>query len=185
MQCCETSLPGVRLFKPEAFADKRGFFMETWNASRYSEHGLPTLFAQDNLSFSYRGVLRGLHYQLPNPQAKLVYVLQGSVFDVAVDIRPGSPTFGRWVGITLSAENRWQLYIPEGFAHGFCVLSDTALFAYKCSSLYSPHDEGGVAWNDEDLGIAWPIAEPTLSPKDEKYPRLKDIPLDRLRKYKG
>lgn len=183
MQCADTLLPGVKLLKPQVFEDKRGFFLETWNASRYFELGIATTFVQDNLSFSFKGVLRGLHYQQPNPQAKLVCVLQGSVFDVAVDIRHGSPTFGRWLGVPLSADNKWQLYIPAGFAHGFCVTSDTALFAYKCSSAYSPCDERGVVWNDADLGINWPLAEPTLSDKDKRYPRLKDIPLDKLSKY--
>lgn len=183
MQCADTALPGVKLLKPQVLSDKRGYFLETWHAARYSELGIPAGFVQDNLSFSYRGVLRGLHYQLANPQAKLVSVLQGCVFDVAVDIRRGSPTFGQWVGMTLSADNNWQLYIPAGFAHGFCVVSDTALFAYKCSAFYSPHDEGGLAWNDPELAITWPLTEPTLSDKDNKYPQLKDIPPARLAKY--
>lgn len=183
MQCCDTALPGVKIIEPQFFPDARGFFMETWNADRYQKFGIPAAFVQDNLSFSSRGVLRGLHYQMPNPQGKLVYVLQGTVFDVAVDIRYGSPAFGRWVGITLSAENKRQLYIPEGFAHGFCVLSDTAIFAYKCNAFYSPDDDGGICWNDADLAIQWPITEPKLSAKDAQSPRLRDIPVERLLKY--
>ncbi|MFZ3373647.1 MAG: dTDP-4-dehydrorhamnose 3,5-epimerase, partial [Desulfitobacteriaceae bacterium] len=139
------------------------------------EHGLPAIFVQDNLSFSQKGVLRGLHFQNPNGQGKLVYVLQGEVFDVAVDIRVGSPTRGEWVGVTLSSENKRQFYIPEGFAHGFCVTSDTALFAYKCTEVYQPQSEYGVSWQDPDLGIQWPIKKPLLSEKDLNYPRLKDI----------
>ncbi|WP_425060470.1 dTDP-4-dehydrorhamnose 3,5-epimerase [Sporomusa carbonis] len=183
MRCYETALPDVKVIEPKLFADSRGFFMEIWNASRYSEIGITANFVQDNLSFSTKGILRGLHYQQPYPQGKLVYVLQGEVFDVAVDVRYGSPTLGQWVGVTLSAQNKRQLYIPEGFAHGFCVLSETALFAYKCTEFYSPHTEHGICWNDPDLGILWPIDQPTLSEKDKLYPRLKDIPWERLAKF--
>ena len=179
-----TELPGVLILEPRVFGDARGFFTETWHARRYAEAGLREAFVQDNLSFSQRGVLRGLHYQNPHGQGKLVYVLQGTVFDVAVDIRVGSPTFGRWVGVTLSAENRRQFWVPPGFAHGFCVTSETALFAYKCSDYYAPEHEGSVLWNDPAIGIAWPVREPTVSPKDAAAPRLADL-LDRLPRFEG
>ncbi|KLU60293.1 dTDP-4-dehydrorhamnose 3,5-epimerase [Peptococcaceae bacterium CEB3] len=175
MNVIKTHLPGVLIIEPDIFGDKRGFFMETWNRVRYGDKGLAVNFVQDNLSFSQKGVLRGLHFQYPNPQGKLVYVLQGEVFDVSVDIRLGSPTFGRWQGVTLSGENKRQFYIPEGFAHGFCVTSDTALFAYKCTEVYTPKAEHGLIWNDPDLGIDWPVAEPLLSEKDTVYPRLRDL----------
>jgi dTDP-4-dehydrorhamnose 3,5-epimerase len=179
----ETKLSGVLLIEPDVYGDNRGYFLETWNAARYREYGLPEKFVQDNLSFSRRGVLRGLHFQNPNPQGKLVYVIQGEVFDVAVDIRLGSPTFGQWVGVTLSSDNKRQLYIPEGFAHGFCVLSDTALFAYKCTDFYNPRAEGGIIWNDPDIGIAWPVSEPIISDKDKANLRLRDIPSEKLAGY--
>ena len=175
MKVKATELPGVMIIEPKVFGDARGFFMETWNQARYEELGLPAVFVQDNLSFSQKGVLRGLHFQNPNAQGKLVYVLQGEVFDVAVDIRLGSPTFGQSAGVLLSSENKRQFYIPEGFAHGFCVTSETALFAYKCTQMYQPQSEYGVSWDDPDLGIEWPIEKPLLSEKDKKYPRLKDI----------
>lgn len=181
MRCYDTSLPGVKILEPEMFEDSRGFFMETWNASRYAECGIPVNFVQDNLSLSKKGILRGLHYQQPNPQGKLVYVLQGEVFDVALDIRYGSPTFGQWMGVSLSAQNRRQLFIPEGFAHGFCVVSETALFAYKCTEFYSAGNDKGICWNDPELNIQWPIVEPTLSVKDKKQPLLKDIPVESLK----
>lgn len=184
MKVIETRLPGVLIIEPKVFSDARGFFMETWQQERYRECGLPARFVQDNLSFSTQGVLRGLHFQNPNAQGKLVYVLQGEVFDVAVDIRAGSPTFGQWVGVTLSSDNKRQLYIPEGFAHGFCVLSDNALFAYKCTDFYNPRAEAGIIWNDPDIGIDWPVKEPILSQKDSAYPRFIDIPRDRLPRYK-
>lgn len=185
MKIISTKLPGVRIIEPKVFGDNRGFFFETWNQARYAECGLPVNFVQDNISFSQRGVLRGLHFQNPHTQGKLVYVLQGEVFDVAVDIRVGSPTFGEWVGVTLSAENKRQFYIPEGFAHGFCVISETALFSYKCTDMYSPPSEHGVSWNDPDLNITWPIGNPILSVKDEKYPRLKDVSVGILPRYNG
>jgi len=175
-----TELPGVLILEPKVFGDARGFFTETWHARRYAEAGLPEAFVQDNLSFSQRGVLRGLHYQNPHGQGKLVYVLQGTVFDVAVDIRVGSPTFGRWIGVTLSAENRRQFWVPPGFAHGFCVTSETALFAYKCSDYYAPEHEGSVLWNDPAIGIAWPVESPTLSAKDAAAPRLAEVERARL-----
>jgi len=180
MKISETKLPGVLIIEPAVFGDARGFFMETWHQKRCAEVGLPTSFVQDNLSFSRQGTLRGLHFQHPHAQGKLVYVLQGEVFDVAVGIRIGSPTFGQWVGVTLSADNKRQLYIPAGFAHGFCVTSETALFAYKCTDFYNPQAEGGILWNDPDIGIAWPIDTPVLSEKDRNYPRLKDLPPGRL-----
>jgi dTDP-4-dehydrorhamnose 3,5-epimerase len=175
-----TDLPGVLLIEPKAFGDARGFFLETWNARRYVEAGLPGTFVQDNVSFSQRGVLRGLHFQNPHAQGKLVYVLQGEVFDVAVDVRPDSPTFGRWVGVTLSGQDHRQIWIPPGFAHGFCVTSETALFAYKCTDYYCPECEGAILWNDPDIGIAWPIETPSLSAKDAAAPRLRDVPRERL-----
>ncbi|MCL5779512.1 MAG: dTDP-4-dehydrorhamnose 3,5-epimerase [Firmicutes bacterium] len=183
MNVLETKLPGVLIIEPDVFGDARGYFMETWQQARYAQAGLPGHFVQDNLSFSTRGVLRGLHFQNPNAQGKLVFVLQGEVFDVAVDIRAGSPTFGQWVGVTLSSENKRQLYIPEGFAHGFCVTSETALFAYKCTDFYNPAAEGGIIWNDPDIGIDWPVEKPVLSPKDNVYPKLKDISRERLPRY--
>jgi dTDP-4-dehydrorhamnose 3,5-epimerase len=162
----ETDLPGVLIIEPKVFGDDRGFFMETWNKERYAEAGIPTEFVQDNLSFSSRGVLRGLHFQDPNPQGKLVSVLQGEVYDVAVDIRRCSPTFGKWTGVRLSSENKRQLYVPEGFAHGFCVTSKTALFSYKCTDFYDPQAEKVLIWNDPGVGIEWPEIEPLISDKD-------------------
>lgn len=183
MNVRETDLPEVLLVEPKVFGDDRGFFMETWNSERYREVGLPSEFVQDNLSYSERGVLRGLHFQNPDQQGKLVYVLQGEVFDVAVDIRAGSPRFGRWTGATLSAENKRQLYIPEGFAHGFLVTSDAALFAYKCTARYNAGAEAGILWNDPEIGIGWPTDQPTLSEKDRNVPRLSEIPRERLPVY--
>lgn len=183
MRVLPTSLPGALLLEPKVFGDARGFFMESWSRARYAEAGIDVDFVQDNVSFSRRGVLRGLHFQHPHAQGKLVYVLHGVVFDVAVDIRVGSPTFGQWTAVELSAENRRQFYIPPGFAHGFCVLSETALFAYKCSDYYHPETEGSVLWNDPDLGIDWPIANPELSEKDRAGRRLADFPLARLPRY--
>lgn len=176
-------LEGALIFEPDVYGDARGFFMETWSRQRYARHGLDVDFVQDNLSFSRRGVLRGLHFQDPNPQGKLVYVLQGEVFDVAVDIRAGSPNFGQWVSVVLSAENRRQFYIPPGFAHGFCVTSDTALFAYKCTDLYNPAAEGTLLWSDPDLGIPWPVNLPEISQKDRDGLRLRDFDTGRLPKY--
>ena len=183
MNAIETRHPEVLLIEPKVFGDERGFFMETWNAERYEEAGVPTRFAQDNLSFSRRGVLRGLHFQNPDGQGKLVYVLQGEVFDVAVDVRVGSPRFGDWVSATLSAENKRQIWIPEGFAHGFLVLSETALFAYKCTAPYNGSAEASVLWNDPEIGIEWPVESPTLSDKDRDAPRLAEMPSERLPRY--
>jgi dTDP-4-dehydrorhamnose 3,5-epimerase len=185
MKVQSTALPEVLLIEPCAFEDARGFFMETWNEVRYREMGLPFAFRQDNLSYSLHHVLRGLHFQYPDPQGKLVYVLQGEVFDVAVDIRLGSPTFGDWVGAILSASNRHQFYIPEGFAHGFCVLSTQVLLAYKCTVPYNPLADASIRWDDPDLAIDWPIQQPLLSPKDAAAPRLRDIAPDRLPSYRS
>lgn len=174
MKLIETPLPGVLILEGVAFADDRGFFTETFNAGRFESLGLDLQFVQDNHSFSKQNVLRGLHYQEPNPQGKLVRAVTGSIFDVAVDIRVGSPTFGRWFGTELSVENRRQLWVPPGFAHGFCVLSPAADVIYKCTALYDPPSDRGIVWNDPDVGIEWPVASPLLSPKDEKAPRLRD-----------
>jgi dTDP-4-dehydrorhamnose 3,5-epimerase len=171
----ELSLSGLLLIEPDVYRDDRGYFMETWNQRAYREHGLDVTFVQDNLSHSQHGVLRGLHFQNPHPQGKLVSVLQGEVFDVAVDIRAESDTFGQWEGLTLSAENGRQLYVPEGFAHGFVVTSEAALFHYKCTDFYHPEAEGIIRWNDPDLGIDWPMTEPRLSDRDAAAPFLKDI----------
>ncbi|MDT8318561.1 MAG: dTDP-4-dehydrorhamnose 3,5-epimerase [bacterium] len=175
MNISRFEIPGLLLIKPKVFEDDRGFFMETYHAERYAEHGLPTNFVQDNHSSSVKGTLRGLHYQLGRPQGKLVRVTRGEVFDVAVDVRRGSPHFGKWLGVTLSAENRHQLYIPEGFAHGFCVTSASADFLYKCTDYYAPKEERGIIWNDPDISIDWPIKEPVLSDKDSGNPSFKDL----------
>ncbi len=160
-------LPEVRLIEPRAFTDSRGYFFELFQAGSYEQHGIRTAFVQDNLSRSVRGVVRGLHFQLGRPQTKLIQVIRGAVFDVAVDVRRSSPTFGRWVSAILSDENHHQLLIPEGFAHGFCVLSDTADLLYKCSDYYAPQEERTLLWNDPDVNVAWPVqGEPILSPKD-------------------
>ena len=186
MKLLETALPGVLIVEPRVFRDDRGFFLETFNIARYAEAGLPATFVQDNVSMSRRGVLRGLHYQHPTGQGKLVSVLRGEVYDVAVDIRRGSPTFGRWAGAVLSAGNMRQLYVPPGFAHGFLALSDEVLFSYKCTAYYRPADEGSVRWDDPDLAIDWPIpasSPPLLAPKDAAAPRLAEIPAERLPCY--
>jgi dTDP-4-dehydrorhamnose 3,5-epimerase len=178
-----TELPDVVVVEPTVFSDARGLFLETYNAETYEQAGLPAMMVQDNLSWSRAGVLRGLHYQHPCPQGKLVQVLDGEVFDVAVDIRAGSPTFGRWSGVTLSSTNRRQVYIPEGFAHGFCVTSDHALVSYKCTEVYRPSCDAGIAWNDPQIGIKWPVKTPVLSAKDQASPRLADVPLENLPLY--
>jgi dTDP-4-dehydrorhamnose 3,5-epimerase len=161
-----TRLPEVLLIEPDIWGDPRGFFMETWHRQKFAEQGLSVDFVQDNHSRSARGVLRGLHYQLRQPQGKLVRVTSGSVFDVAVDIRRGSPRFGQWLGMELTADNHRQLYVPPGFAHGFCVLSESADFVYKCSEYYAPQDEYCIAWNDPAIGIDWPGADFIISEKD-------------------
>ena len=169
MKLIETGIPGLVVIEPAVYGDDRGFFMETYHRERYIGNGIPSEFVQDNFSYSVKGTLRGLHFQLPNAQAKLVQVLKGEIFDVAVDIRRGSPTFGKWVGVTLSDANCRQLYIPEGFAHGFAVLSDIVMFTYKCSDFYAPDSEKGIIWNDSDVGIDWPVDDPILSAKDQGF----------------
>ncbi|MBK9655629.1 MAG: dTDP-4-dehydrorhamnose 3,5-epimerase [Rhodanobacteraceae bacterium] len=180
MKLLPTTLPGVALIEPAVFGDDRGFFFEAFNRDRFAAAGLPTDFPQANTSRSARGVLRGLHHQLPRPQGKLVWVVEGSVFDVAVDIRRGSPNFGRWFGAELSAGNHRMMYVPPGFLHGFQVLSEYATFSYLCTELYDSSCDRSVAWNDPDIGIAWPIAQPQLSGKDRAAPRLADVSPDHL-----
>lgn len=175
MELIKTEIEGVYILEPKVFGDNRGYFMETYNENEFKRLGLDYKFVQDNQSKSKKGVLRGLHFQRKFPQAKLVRVLEGEVFDVAVDLRKDSPTYGKWVGTILSDENKRQFMIPRGFAHGFVVLSETATFTYKCDEFYHPEDEGGIMWNDKDVGIIWPIEEePILSEKDKLHPSLKD-----------
>lgn len=178
-----TDLDGVVLIEPRVFGDERGWFLETWREERYAEHGIGPKFVQSNASQSRAGVLRGLHYQWPEPQGKLVWVSAGRVLDVAVDIRHGSPTFGKWTGVELSADNHRQLWIPEGFAHGFQVLSDTATFHYLCTRPYQAEFDAGIAWNDPAIGVDWTIDPPELSEKDTRAPRLADVPRERLPTY--
>lgn len=178
----QTDLEGVTLCIPGVFQDARGFFMETYHAARYMEGGVQAVFVQDNRSCSSRGVLRGLHYQLHKPQAKLVSCIRGEIYDVAVDIRKGSPTFGKWTGAILSDMNNHQLFIPGGFAHGFCVLSEVAEIFYKCSEFYDPRDDRGLRWNDPAFGIDWPVNAPVLSAKDAAQPFLSDVAQDQLPK---
>ncbi|MBM3224264.1 MAG: dTDP-4-dehydrorhamnose 3,5-epimerase [Candidatus Tectomicrobia bacterium] len=185
MYVSATTLPGVYLIEPRIFPDQRGFFQETWQATRYAQAQIPGPFVQDNHAHSKQGALRGLHYQLKHPQGKLVWVVHGEVFDVAVDIRVGSPTFGRWLGVMLSGENHRQLYIPPGFAHGACVLSESADFLYKCTDFYTPGDEYGLRWNDPCLAITWPIITPILSDKDRQYPTLDTIPQEHLPRFRA
>ena len=176
MKIIETAIPDVKIVEPDRFGDARGWFCETYNAERYKKAGITADFVQDNESFSSKGVVRGLHWQAePYSQAKLVHVINGAVWDVAVDIRKGSPTYGKHVAEILSSENRRQLYIPRGFAHGFVVMSDYAEFAYKCDDVYHPEDEGGIMWNDPDVGVEWPdVGEIILSEKDKVHPLLKE-----------
>jgi dTDP-4-dehydrorhamnose 3,5-epimerase len=183
MRVTPSELPGVLVIDPQIFGDSRGYFLESWSQTRYREAGLPDTFVQDNLSLSRRGTVRGLHFQQPKAQGKLVSVLEGTIFDVAVDVRVGSPNFGKSMNITLTGESKRQLYVPPGFAHGFCVLSETALFMYKCTEPYAPEAEVGVIWNDPDLAIPWPIDDPTLSAKDAKLMRLRDLDRSRLPMY--
>ena len=175
MEVHDTHLKGVRLIVPRVFEDDRGFFLETFNAAVFEENGLPVNFVQDNHSRSTRGVLRGLHYQHPTWQGKLVRVVSGEIFDVAVDIRPDSPTFSQWYGVILNEQNKHQLYIPPGYAHGFCVLSETVDVTYKCTALYAPAEDAGIRWDDPDIGIDWPISEPLVSEKDRNAPLLKEL----------
>ena len=179
MNIIETALPGVLIIEPRVFGDQRGFFMETWNAAGFAGAGLDLTFVQDNHSRSQKGVLRGLHFQNPGPQGKLVRVTQGAVYDVAVDLRASSPTFGQWVGVELSAENKRMFWVPEGFAHGFLTLEDDTDFLYKCTAPYAPQSEFTLAWNDPAIGIEWPVAEidPIISEKDTRGLALADVPV--------
>lgn len=183
MNIIETELPGVLIIEPKSFGDARGFFLETYSEQRYRDAGLSVRFVQDNHSRSRRGVLRGLHYQLVQPQGKLVGVTRGEVFDVAVDVRRGSPTFGHWAGVILDDRSHRQFYVPPGFAHGFCVLSDEADFVYKCTDYYHPPSEQGIIWNDPAIGIEWPLTEVSLSDKDGRYPTLAEQAAERLPVY--
>jgi dTDP-4-dehydrorhamnose 3,5-epimerase len=175
MKVEQTILPGVVIIKPDVFGDARGFFIETFRTTRYEEAGITAAFVQDNHSRSARGVLRGMHFQKKHPQGKLLTVSHGKVFDVAADINPASPTFGKHVSIELSDENHFQIYIPPGYAHGFCVLSEFADFHYKCTDFYVGNDQHGVMWNDSTLAIDWPIKNPSLSEQDKKWPTLKEL----------
>lgn len=181
MKVVPGEIPGILLVEPKVFGDDRGHFFESFNERAWREAtGLDVRFVQDNQSRSVRGVLRGLHYQVVKPQGKLVRVLSGEVFDVAVDLRRGSPTFGKWTGALLSGDNRRQMWIPEGFAHGFCVTSDRADFFYKCTDYYHREGERGIAWNDPLVGIRWPVSRPILSDRDTRYPSLADLPAEDL-----
>lgn len=175
MKLIPTEIPDVVVVEPQVFRDERGFFLEVYHQQKFLEKGLPGTFVQDNHSYSVRNVLRGLHAQLTKPQGKLVRAVAGEIFDVAVDIRPGSPTFGKWVGEVLSGENFRQLWVPPGFAHGFCVLSETAHVLYKCTEIYDAADEIGILWNDPQIGIAWPVENLLLSPKDRAAQRLAEL----------
>lgn len=168
-------IPGVLLFEPAVISDHRGWFFEAYHEQRYRDAGVTEHFVQDNCSRSTRNTIRGLHFQEPQAQGKLVMALEGTVYDVVVDIRKGSPTFGKWYGVALSDKNFHQIYVPPGCAHGFCVTSETATFLYKCTAYYSPKDERGILWSDPTLGIPWPVSEPILSPKDRAYPTLKEM----------
>lgn len=180
MKVLPTKLDGVRIIEPNVFEDSRGMFMESWHHQKYKEAGIPDVFVQDNISHSRRGVLRGIHFQNPGQQGKLVSVLRGAVFDVAVDLRVDSQTFKQWVGIELSAENRRQLFVPPGFGHGFSVISEDALFVYKCTDYYRPDSEHTLRWNDPEIGIEWPDLAPTMSDKDASAPLLEDLGPDAL-----
>ena len=183
MKVIETDLPGCLVIEPQVFGDDRGFFYESFNHDKLAAHGLQPAFVQGNVSSSMRGVLRGLHYQWPKPQGKYISVTEGEVYDVAVDIRRGSPTFGRHAAVILSAENKRQFWIPEGFAHGFAVLSEHAVFNYLCTQTYDPAADAAISWNDAALAIDWPVAEPLLSAKDSAAPFLADVPPERLPAY--
>ena len=183
MKVIETSLPGALVLEPQVFGDARGFFYESYNEAKYRAAGIERRFVQSNVSRSAKGVLRGLHYQWPNPQGKLVSVLEGEVYDVAVDIRRGSPTFGHWTAAMLTADNHRHFWIPEGFAHGFCVVSEFATFSYQCTALYEREADAAIRWNDADIGIDWPVSAPLLSEKDTRAPFLKDVSAERLPPY--
>ena len=175
MKFVTAGIPGVIIVEPDVFEDQRGFFLETYHAEKYRAGGISDVFVQDNQSRSAGGTVRGLHLQLGRPQGKLIRVIEGEIFDVAVDVRRGSPTFGKWVGVVLSASNFKQCYIPRGFAHGFAVVSDVAQVEYKCTDIYDVRSEIGIAWDDPALGIAWPVSNPVLSDRDKRHPRLADI----------
>lgn len=184
MKVTPTTIPDVLLIEPKVFGDHRGWFCESWHQERYAEHGIGPSFIQDNQAFSTRGILRGLHIQNPYGQGKLVQVVAGTVFDVAVDVRRGSPTFGRWVGAELSAENKHQFWVPTGFLHGYLVTSESAIFSYKCTDSYHPETQFAARWDDPEIGIAWPAGiEPILSDKDRDAPSLRQIPSERLPTY--
>jgi dTDP-4-dehydrorhamnose 3,5-epimerase len=183
LRVLETGLDGVVVIEPRVHGDDRGFFQESWKASSYGQHGLPVSFQQANVSRSVKGVLRGLHYQYRQPQGKLVSVMEGRIFDVAVDIRRGSPSFGQWAGVELSAENHRQMYIPEGFAHGFLVLSSSALFHYHCTSEYSAEHDATIAWNDPEIAVKWPCEPECVSAKDSNAPLLRSVDKDHLPEY--
>ena len=183
MKVIETDLPGCVVIEPQVFGDARGFFFESFNTDKLAAHGLEPKFVQGNVSSSARGVLRGLHYQWPNPQGKLVSVLEGEVFDVAVDIRRGSPTFGKSTAVVLSADNKRHFWVPEGFAHGFAVMSERAIFSYLCTAGYDKAADAAIRWNDAKLAIDWPLGHPSLSEMDASAPFLADVPEDRLPVY--
>lgn len=185
MKVCETGLAGCVVIEPRVFADARGFFFESFNSDKLAAQGLDLRFVQGNVSSSSRGVLRGLHYQWPNPQGKYVSVMEGEVWDVAVDIRRGSPTFGKWTAVVLSAENRRHFWIPEGFAHGFVVLSERAVFTYLCTAVYDAKADAGIRWDDPTLAIDWPVVSPQLSDKDARAPHLAEVAEDRLPVYRA
>ncbi|MBZ0223704.1 MAG: dTDP-4-dehydrorhamnose 3,5-epimerase [Dokdonella sp.] len=180
MKIIKTPLPGCLVIEPAVHGDARGFFYESFHAEKFAQLGLDLKFVQANVSRSAQGVLRGLHYQWPHPQGKLVSVLEGEVYDVAVDIRVGSPTFGQWAAAVLSAQNKRHFWIPEGFAHGFAVLSEQATFVYQCTALYDRDADAGIRWNDAQIGVDWPLAQPSLSDKDQRAPFLADVPPERL-----
>ena len=175
MKFDRTEIPDVIIVKPEVINDHRGFFMESYHIDKFSIGGIKSIFVQDNYARSIKNTIRGLHFQVMCPQAKLLRCLKGSIFDVAVDLRINSPHYCKWVGVELSEENQYQLYIPEGFAHGYCVVSDSADISYKCSEVYYPEYDSGIYWNDPDLAIKWPVEDPILSNKDIKLPRIKDL----------
>jgi dTDP-4-dehydrorhamnose 3,5-epimerase len=183
LKIIQMAIPDVRIIKPDVFRDSRGFFMETYQLEKYEQLGITRPFVQDNHSRSSKGILRGMHYQLNFPQAKLVSVLRGEIFDVAIDIRRGSPSFGRWVGEVLSEDNNYQIFIPEGFAHGFCVLSDTVDLFYKCTEYFHPEDDRGINWADEAVGITWPQRTALTSDKDSRLPFLENVPPELLPVY--
>ena len=183
MEVVDLAIPDVKLIKPRAFPDERGFFLQGYHEQQYREAGIEMSFVQDNHSRSSRGVLRGLHYQLEHAQDKLITVVRGKIYDVVVDIRRGSPTFGKWVGEILSDENHHQMYVPKGFAHGFCVMSEEVDLLYKCSDFYAPGDEYGILWADPEIGVEWPSMEMLLSEKDQKLPLLSDVAQSNLPGY--